>query len=271
MIERLLKSFQLNAKEIEVVVKMLELGPQPASTIARMCERPRNSVRSMLDNLVRRGLISKTMRANTQYYAVETKERLIHALKFQKLKMGQEIEEQIKLLEDYGHEFTDRTHAASRPRIRYYEGWSGLEKLHEDTLTAKALKSWCSIETIMETKPEYFSGYFKRRSAKQIPIRAIFPDVPEARAVQKRDKQELRESALVPADRFKWGPEIEIYDDKVLISSWSEKLGVIIESREIASMMEAIFDLSYEAAEAYGKATKLPKGMHKLFEKPESR
>ncbi len=245
--------------------KVLELGAQPASTIARICEKPRNTVRSILDSLVQRGLMVKTMRGNTQYYDVETKENLIRALKFQKMKMEKEIDEQVRLLEAYGHEFTERHWATSRPRIRYYEGWSGIEKIHEDTLTAKSLKSFCSYDALIKTKPEYFQEYFRRRAAKGIPIRAIFPDVPEARAAQKRDKGELRESALVPADRFNWGPEVEVYGNKVLISSWSEKLGIIIESSEIARAMEALFDLSFEAAEQYGHTTKLPKAVRELF------
>lgn len=266
MLSHILKSFQLKEREIELFLVVLELGAQPASTIARRCERPRNTVRSILDSLVQRGLMVKTMRAHTQYYAAETKDNLLRALKFRKLTLERELDEQVRLLEDYGHELTDRRWATTRPRIRYYEGWSGLEKLHEDTLSADRLKSWCSYDSIMHARPEYFRSYFQRRTAKGIPIRAIFPDVPEARAAQARDALELRESALVPADRFNWAPEIEMYGDKVLISSWREKLGIVIESREIAQAMEAFFDLSYEAAQQYGKATRLPGEVRAKFE-----
>lgn len=258
MLENILKSFQLQQKETEIVTKMTELGPQPASSIARMCDMPRNTVRHILDVLAKRGLVAKTMRANTQYYSLETKEHLISALKLQKMKIQQELDDQITLLEEYGHELTDRSWAASRPRIRYYEGWSGLEKVYEDTLNAKALKSWASFEEMYETMPDYFRTYFSRRAEKGIPIRSIHPDVPKAREAQKRDKKELRESALVPSDRFQWGPEVQIYNDKINISSWKEKLGIIIESREIAQAMETFFDLSYEAAKQYGKVTELP-------------
>lgn len=48
----------------------------------------------------------------------------------------------------------------------------------------------------------------------------------------------MRETALVPADKFKFSPEINIYDNKVMIASWREKLGIIIESHEIADAIE---------------------------------
>ena len=42
----------------------------------------------------------------------------------------------------------------------------------------------------------------------------------------------------MPPDRFYFSPEINIYDNKVMIAPWREKLGVIIESAEIADAMK---------------------------------
>jgi hypothetical protein len=107
----------------------------------------------------------------------------------------------------------------------------------------------------LEVKPDYFNTYFKRRAKKNIAMKAIHPQTADSIAGQKRDAQELRQSALVPADKYYWEPEIQMYDNKVNITSWKEKLGIIIESQEIADALKMIFDLSYEAAERYGKAT----------------
>lgn len=267
MITNILKSFQLDEKEITVFLKALELGSQRASFIARACELPRNTVRSILDNLVKKGLMVKTTRANAQYYATEKKENLIRTLKHRRLRMEQEIDEQIQLLEEYGNELSARHWAGSRPKITFYEGMAGLEKVYEDTLTAKRLKSWASWDALYGSHPKYFKTYFIRRARKNIPMRSIHPDTPEARKGQGRDREELRESCLVPPDKFHWTPEIQIYNDKINITSWKEKLGIIIESREIAEALETIFDLSYEAAQKYGKETKLPENIRQTFRK----
>ncbi|MBU0458209.1 hypothetical protein KJ652_00840 [Patescibacteria group bacterium] len=254
MLSNLLKSFRLTSKEIKIFLKVLELGSQPASNISRVCEMPRNTVRSILDGLVKKGLMVKTRRANTQYYATEKKENIIRALKHKKLRYEEEIENQIDLLESYGDELSVRHWAKSRPKITFYEGTAGLEKVYEDTLTAKnGLKSWASYDALLDVMPEYFENYFKRRAKKGIPMRSIHPDSPASRAGQKRDDQELRHSALVPMDKFNWSPEIQVYNNKINITSWQEKLGIIIESEEIADAFRTIFDLSFEAAEAYGK------------------
>lgn len=257
MLESLLKSLHLTNREVQVFLKTVELGAQPASQIARTCGLPRNTVRSILDVLVEKGLMIRTRRANTQYYSPEQKENLIRQLKYKKLHQNDEIDQQIALLETYGDELSAKQWAKSRPKITFYEGVKGLEKVYEDTLTSKeGLKSWASTDEMLETMPEYFKTYFKRRAGKRIHMKSIHPDTPSARDITSRDTAELRTSRLVPADRYNWTPEIQVYDNKVNIASWKEKLGIIIESEEIADALKVIFDLSYEAAEKYGKATK---------------
>jgi hypothetical protein len=215
---------------------------------------PRNTVRSILDSLVKKGLMVRTRRANTQYYATERKENLIRALKYKKLRLNEEIENQIKMIESYGDELSVRRWAKSRPRITFYEGIVGLEKVYEDTLTARTgLKSWASTDDMLATMPDYFQTYFKRRARKCIPMRSIHPDTPSAREITGRNVHELRESALVPAERFHWTPEVQVYNNRVNIASWKEKLGIIIESEEIAEAMRTFFDLAFEAAKKYGK------------------
>ena len=50
------------------------------------------------------------------------------------------------------------------------------------------------------------------------------------------------------AEKFAFYPEINVYDNKVMIASWREKLGIIIESAEIADAMKKIFELAWAEA-----------------------
>jgi sugar-specific transcriptional regulator TrmB len=257
MIQQILKNFNLAEKEILLFKKVLEFGSQPASNISRVTEMPRNTVRSILDNLVKKGLLVKTNRANTQYYAVEKKENIIRALKHRKLVINEEIDSQINLIENYGDELTIRHNAKSRPKITFYEGEAGLEKVYEDTLQSKDdILSWASFDSMDDALPKYFKTYFERRAKKKIQIRSIHPDTPKAREKTKNDKVELRNSKLVPADKFNFIPEIQVYNNKVNISSWKEKIGIIIESNEIADALKKIFELSWVGADAVKKSKK---------------
>ena len=67
------------------------------------------------------------------------------------------------------------------------------------------------------------------------------------------DKEEKREIAFVPKDKYYFSPEINIYDNKVMIASWREKLGIIIESAEIADAMKKIYELAWSEAKRLDK------------------
>lgn len=257
MIHEILKNFNLAEKEILVFKKVLEFGSQPASNIARITELPRNTVRSILDNLVKKGLLVKTNRANTQYYSVEKKENIIRALKHKKIRLNEDIDNQINLIENFGDELTFRHNSKSRPKITFYEGQAGLEKVYEDTLQSKEeILSWASFDSMDETLPKYFNTYFARRAKKKISIRSIHPDTERAREHTKRDNKEMRTSMLVPKDKYNFVPEIQVYNNKVNISSWKEKIGIIIESNEIADALKKIFELSWIGAESIKKTKK---------------
>ena len=254
MITNILSGFDLNEKEIKVFYKVLELWGQPASNIARILELPRNTIRSILDGLVKKHLLIKTSKANTQYYSVESKKNLIRHLKHQKIKIQEKYDDQINLLEDCWDEFDLQYKSKSRPKITFYEWKDGLEKVYEDTLTARSdIKSWASFEWMHWAMPEYFKTYYKKRAKKKITIHSIHPDTDFAKERQPNNKEELRDSILVDHNKYTWTPEIQVYDNKINISSWKEKLWIIIESSEIAELMTAIFNISFDATKKITK------------------
>jgi len=76
----------------------------------------------------------------------------------------------------------------------------------------------------------------------------IAPDTVGIRELVKTDKQNLRESRLLPKEKLDLAIEINIYDNKVMLASWEEDLGIIIESEKIAQAQKQIFELAWETA-----------------------
>jgi len=262
MLIRFLDSLRLNAKERAIVLKLLTLGPQPASAVARHVEFPRNTVRSILDSLVRRGLLIRTRRSNTQYYALETPENIDRMLCYRAAQQAREFQAQRRCLADAKNELLSWSRSTSRPKVTFYEGWSGVVRVYEDTLTSKdkQLHAWASYDANAQALPEYFASYYLRRAKKGIHITSIHPDTPLAREHLSRATKELRTAALVPKRVFDIRPEVQVYDNKVNIVSWSEKLGIIIESQEIADALKTIFSLSFRAAQSFGTFSRPRKG-----------
>lgn len=256
MIENVLQNIGLNEKEIEVYLTNLELGSQPASVIARRVKIPRNTTRFILDKLVEKGVIEKTKRANTQLYSPETPKNLINLLESQRVDLNADIDDKIGKLNSVMAELESRYRPEStKPKVTFYEGDDGLKKVYEDTLkSSEDLRSFASFDAMHGVLPDYFKTYYHRRVKNKLHIRSVHPDTPLARERSKHDKKEMRDSRLVPAKEYSFTPEIQLYDNKISITSLKEKLGIIIESQEIYQAMSVIFELAWK------EATKLDKG-----------
>lgn len=250
MIKNVLRDLGLAPKEIDVYMVALELGAQPASVIARKVKIPRNTTRFLLDRLVERGFVKKSTKANTQLYTPEEPKNLINQLERQRVDLNANVDRKIAELKTVMAELeTHYRPQGTRPKVTFYEGDEGLMKVYEDTLTSsETLRSFASFDSMHGILPEYFKTYFERRAKNKIHIRSIHPNTPLAVESVKQDKKVDRESRLIPASRYSFTPEVQLYDGKLSITSLKERLGIIIESREIYDAMAVAFELAWQEA-----------------------
>jgi HTH-type transcriptional regulator, sugar sensing transcriptional regulator len=248
-----LQKFGLTRKEALVYIALLELGePSAVTTISKRSQINRTTTYDILTSLLQKNLCIDYTHKNIQFYSAEKPEKLISYLQDQSRKFNQMADEANELLPEL-----KSIHNAipGKPRVHFFEGTQGLIHVYEDTLTSssKGIRAYASDQANQEAIPNYFPDYYKRRTEKNIPIRAIFPDTPKDRERHKLDSQELRESRIVPKSVMDFTPEINIYDNKIMIADWKEKLGIIIESEEIVKVFKQSFDLAWEAAESHHK------------------
>lgn len=248
--ENALINLGLHEKEASVYIALLGLGQATVSEIAKKAGINRTTVYDILSSLGLKGLVSISGKEPKQEYRAENPDKLITylkkdlELKTQNVRYAELILPELKSIHKIGE----------RPRIKFYEGEEGLREVYEDTLTSEeTILAYAAVDDVNRGIPNYFPKYYKRRAAKNIPIRAIFPDTPIARERSALDKEERRESLLIPFDTYSFTPEINIYNNKVMIASWREKLGIIIESEEIADAMKKIFELSWDRAKELDK------------------
>ncbi|HEY4513800.1 MAG TPA: helix-turn-helix domain-containing protein [Candidatus Paceibacterota bacterium] len=240
-----LQSFGFSEKETGVYVALLELGKGTVTKISQKAGINRTTGYDILGSLVNKRLASVSGKEPRQEYAAEPPAAITEYLKRQKL----QTEEYIKKAEEIVPELTLLHAVKNRPTVRFYEGTDGLEQVYEDTLTSsEPIRAYASVDDMHNTLPNYFPKYYKRRAGKNISIRAIVPGTPAGRGRRMHDEEEKREIALVPADKYYFSPEINIYDNKVMIASWREKLGIIIESAEITDAMKKIYELAWAEA-----------------------
>ena len=245
IIEKQVQATGLSSNEVSAYLALLDLGKGTVSQISRKAGLNRTTGYDILDRLVAKRLVSISGKEPKQEYLAESPDRIENLLL-------DELEEKQNQLENARKtipQLKSMHNVAGRPQIRFYEGTEGLRQVYEDTLTSnEPIRAYASVEDVHKALPNYFPQYYKRRTQKNIPIRAIFTDTPEGRELSKHDEEEIRQSAFVSAQQYGFHPEINIYDNKIMIASWREKLGIIIESGEIADAMKKIFELAWIAA-----------------------
>jgi sugar-specific transcriptional regulator TrmB len=245
-----LQSFGFSEKEVIVYIALLELGKGTVRQISSKAGINRTTAYDILGSLSNKGLVTISGKEPKSEYAVEPPEAITAYLK----RVAEETAEHIKKSEAIIPELELLHAKKNRPKIRFYEGREGLEHVYEDTLTStEPIRAYASVGDMHAGLPGYFPEYYKRRAGKGIAIRAIVPDTDAGRERKLFDKEEMREAALVPKDTFLFSPEINIYDDKIMIASWKEKLGIIIESTEIADAMKKIYELAWAEAKRLDK------------------
>lgn len=246
-INKVLQGFNFSEKEIAVYLALLELETATATQIADQSQINRSTVYVIIEALQKRGLISinKEEDSITKYVA-SPPERLLQ-LAEEETKRYQNLVGQIHtVLPELKSRYRGNK---PRPKVRLYEGKEGLISAYEDTLTSsEPIRAYASIENMHKALPGYFPDYYKRRASNGIAIRSVFPATEEARQRATHNKEERRESALVPADEYSFSPEINIYDNKIVFMSLIEKFSLIIESKELADALKKVFELSWKEA-----------------------
>lgn len=245
MLEEKLRKIGLQPKEIAVYLTSLRLGPQTITSIANRTNIQRTTVYDVFKSLIKKGLASKSTRGGVMYFQVLDPQNLVSYLEREKneyvrklTKEQQEIAEIIPALKSLENPLS------TKPKVKFFEGEKGMRQAYEDTLTSsEPIRAYANVEEMHKGLPNFFPEYYARRTEAGIHIRAISPDNETSKERQKQDKKELRKMKLIPRDRYHFSPEMNIYDDKVLIASWQEKMAIIIESKEIAELHKSIYDL----------------------------
>lgn len=123
-----------------------------------------------------------------------------------------------------------------------------MREAYEDTLqcSEKSISAFANVETMHQALPNFFPEYYARRKDCGVFIRAIVPN--NALSLERRtfDHKELRATKVINTDKYHFTPEINIYDNKMLIVSWLEKMAIMVESAEIADCFKKMYDLLWE-------------------------
>lgn len=248
-----LLSLHLSEKEAKLYLTLLEIGPNPVSSVARKAGITRTTAYAALETLKEKGLVSVIEQSGIQQYAPVEPEKLEEYAKTQQ----EQAEENYKKIQKILPQLKSLTgDLVLAPKVKYYEGVEGIKTIYHDTIEVlKKLPKQERIKLSYSSAPEvshelrnFLDDYIHQRKKEGIRVKGIFPESKRSREYLKKSKQHGAEGRIMPKDiALKFDTEISIYGDKIAIMSLKkERLhGVMIESEEIANTERAIFELAW--------------------------
>lgn len=243
--EKILKSLEeigIEEKPARVYLATLELGGDVASAIAHKASVERVNTYYILEQLVKEGLVYTGEKDKKRVYVAHSPKKLITAQEAKLKQLANFIPELLSI------EGSNKI----KPKIKFYEGVDGIKQIWEETLNlprGTETLAYSSPDLIHQTLgDEWVEDYLKRRAEKGITQRAIIKYSDSAVEHQKNDKNEARKTILVPEKNFPFQNQVGVYGDMLVIISYKDLIGVIIESRYVVDTQRAIFELAWIGA-----------------------
>jgi sugar-specific transcriptional regulator TrmB len=245
MINKLFEQLNFSEKESRVYLALMELGSTKATDIAKKTGLNRTSVYDLLEVLLRKGLVSKYKKGSATLFNAHDPKQLLSYLDREKEETAKNIEKQKQKVSELLPQLISLQNIyTTKPKVQFFEGEKGMREAYEDTLTSKEIiMAYANVETMHEGLPNFFPEYYKRRAEKKIFIRAIMPRNALSLERAKHNQEEMRDTRLLPETEMTFSPEVNIYNNKILIASWKEKMAIIIESKELADLQKMTFNL----------------------------
>lgn len=242
-LDRLLQHLGFSKNESKVYLAALESGPSSAQNLAKSAGLPRTTTYSVLEYLVERGVVGKTMHQGKTRFLAEPPAKLASIVS----DLQKQVERSLPQLEAIYNK------SETKPKIYFYEGKGAIRKAFDDTLIdkPKEILMWLTDFNIDLDRYNFDPNYIPARIKLGMHAKRIAGEGSSWQTVNKpNDVRELSETVIVPRKLFWPGVEVMIYDNKVVFINFAENNSVMIESKAIATSMRQAYNLSWIGAKS---------------------
>lgn len=241
MLVSILRQIGLTENQAKIYLASLELGETTIKEIAQKSGIKRTTIYDFMDELVNSGIIKQTIHGKKKkFIAVDPKELEI-LLKKREALLAQ-ILPALNLMNNA---------TSAKPKVWFYEGVDGLKKVYEDLLNYKNITvcGWASEDVPELFGKEWTFNYVKRRVSRNIEEWVIYPRSKTGDEYGKLDKEHKRKSKVVDPKKYRFEIEINVYKNRIAMTSAKDQVGVIIESQPIANTWKNIFEMCWEGSQ----------------------
>lgn len=223
----ILKQSGLTQKEGKVYLASLELGPASISQIARKSRLKRPTVYLAMNELIKRNYIIKILKGRRTFYRVENPELLATNLREKLVKLENIVPELVSLYQN----------PPQKTKIRFYEGREEVKRIYweaassgKDFICCFSYKNYSRLTH----KKEELDELLKYISKKKAKIKDLVEDSVESRAyARKKMRMKIGGTKFLPKN-IKIKTDTFVYDNKVVLISFSSMTATVIEDQDIA-------------------------------------
>jgi len=248
----LLQNLGLDERQQVIYLALLDNGPLLPQGVAKKTGIKRSTLYLIFPEMLQKGILTEVTQGKRKLLQAVSPDILFEEQekKFKELKEG--IGELLSLYRMQG----------LKPKVAVYEGVEGVKRVFMDMLEGDEVR--CGFDRIAKYDKkilDWVVSYFVPRRIKAgMKVKAIVSEEKLGHEYMARGKEYLRETRFVPLDKFPFTAcETWVYGNKISFMTIKENgplMGVIIESKDLAQNLKALFELAWEGAEKYQKAGK---------------
>ena len=155
-----LASLGFSLNEIEVYLKLLEIGSCTVSDLSRYLNTPRTNIHRGAERLIKKGFVKYSFRGKYKDLVPEDPEKLRKILINKKTNLNEQLvkvnnqEKKLNTLITYMNTSIPKSKKRIRIGVKYYEGREGAKHIYRQAFRAKELRSYVNLGKVHEV----FSG-----------------------------------------------------------------------------------------------------------------
>ncbi len=247
----------LTTNEEKIYLYLLESGPTIASIVGKRLNLNRVTAYASLRSLKKKMFVSSFEKNGVAYFEAATPEEIVHLCK-EKVARQVDLEEEAESLLPALRTLQEKQLKPVlevKGELKYYQGTEAVQVLINETLDENEPEQLCfGLNTFhTSSKDDSWQSYTKKRVAKGMHVRSIQPDSKDAKQYQKRDKNELRTTLLVPHKRFPADCELNIIGDMIalFVTHGDKPAGMKIYHKDMARVLTSLFELASIGAKTF--------------------
>lgn len=247
-IKKLLGLFGLRDVEVTIYEELFAGGMLTASDLAKRVGVSRTSIYDLSERLIEAGLVTEALQGGVKRFAVQPPNK-VQLLITEKRK---ELEEAKQVVDDLQKAY-EQKRVSVKPRLQLFEGRAELQQMMRDLLLYRDITvraCWPVSKITKLLSPEFMTEFHKERAARNITLHVIWPftqlSALKSYPALNSSLGMKREARVAPSDvDFSLG--YSIYKNTVrFISSSDENFGFLVDSVELARMMQMQFDVLWK-------------------------